>query len=153
MGWTVPISLFASITETRMVFSVMASRSCLALMRPSLSVGRYVTSNPWRSSRFIVSSGALERQVDALGRARGEDDLLLVAADQRRDLLARPVHGLFGLPAEGMAARGRIAEFGREIRHHRLQHPRIEGGGGVVVHVDGKLGGHVVPNVDWTGLL
>jgi len=28
MGWTVPISLFASITETRMVFSVMASRSC-----------------------------------------------------------------------------------------------------------------------------
>ena len=59
MGWTVPISLFASMTDTRMVLSVIASRSCWALIRPSLSVGRYVTWQPWRSRRFIVSSVAL----------------------------------------------------------------------------------------------
>ena len=40
IGWTVPISLFASITETRMVLSVIASRSCCAEIRPNLSVGR-----------------------------------------------------------------------------------------------------------------
>ena len=97
---------------------------------------------------FLVElSGALQGQVDALGGARGEDQLLLVAADQRRDLLAGPVHRLFGLPPERVAARSRVAELGREVRHHRLQHPRVERGGGVVVHVDGELD-HVVPNVD-----
>ena len=97
---------------------------------------------------LVELAGPLEGQVDALGSAGGEDDLFLVPADQGGDLLARPIHGLLGLPSERVAARGGVAELSGEIRHHRLQDPRIERGGGVVVHVDRELDRHVVPNVD-----
>jgi multidrug efflux pump subunit AcrB len=59
MSLTVPISLLASMMLTRTVLSVMASRICSGETRPDLSVGRYVTWQPIRSSRFMVSSVAL----------------------------------------------------------------------------------------------
>ena len=39
-GWTVPISLFAAITETRMVLSVIASSTAPGSTRPNSSTGR-----------------------------------------------------------------------------------------------------------------
>ena len=82
---------------------------------------------------------ALDGQVVALRGAGGKDDLLGAGADQLGDLLARGLHGLLGLPAEGVVAAGGVAEHGGEVGHHRLQHPRIERSGGVIVHVDGQL--------------
>jgi hypothetical protein len=91
----------------------------------------------------VEVSRAFDRQVVALGRARGEDDLLgLGGTDEPRDLRARVIHRFFGLPAKGMAAAGGVAEALAEIRQHRLEHPRIDGRRGVVVHVDGKLECH-----------
>ena len=72
----------------------------------------------------------------ALRGAGGEDDLLGGGADQPRNLLARRLHGLLRLPAKGVVAAGRIAELGGEVGHHRLQNPRIERGGGVIVHIN-----------------
>ena len=44
-----------------------------------------------------------------------------------------------GLPSERMVAARRVAELLGEVRHHRLEHPRIDGRRGVIVHVDRKL--------------
>ena len=55
MGWIVPISLFANMTEIRMVLSVMAALSVSTSTRPSRPTGRYVTSKPWRSRRLQTS--------------------------------------------------------------------------------------------------
>jgi hypothetical protein len=85
---------------------------------------------------------ALEGQVVRLGGAGGEDDLLAGAADERRDLLARPIYCRLRLPAERVVAAGRIAEVLGKVRQHRLDHARIDPRGGVVVHEDGKLDGH-----------
>ena len=82
---------------------------------------------------------AFEGQVVALGGARGEDDLLGRGADQPRNLLARRFDALLGLPTKAMVAAGRIAELGCKVRHHRLQNPRIERGGGVVIHINRQL--------------
>src|SRR2546429_461576 len=43
---------------------------------------------------------------------------------------------LLGVPAVAVAPAGRVTEGLGEIGHHRLEHPRIERGRGVVVHVD-----------------
>ena len=99
---------------------------------------------------------ALDGEVVRLGRAGGEDDLLLASADQAGDLLARLFDRFLRFPAEGVAAAGGIAEVGGEVGHHRLEHARVERRGGVVVHVDGELQ-HArslgVPNVDRMSLL
>ncbi len=58
-GCTVPISLFASITLTRIVFSVMAFFTSAGSTRPSFATPRYVTSYPCLSRRLQVSRIAL----------------------------------------------------------------------------------------------
>ncbi len=40
IGWSVPISLFAAMIETRIVLSVSAARICSACTWPYLSTGR-----------------------------------------------------------------------------------------------------------------
>ena len=60
---------------------------------------------------------ALDGQIVRFGRAGGPDDFLRVSIDQLGDLLACFFDGLFRLPAEGVRARGGVAEFldtGRE---------------------------------------
>ena len=61
---------------------------------------------------------------------------LAVAPIEPRHLLAGLVDGLLGLPAEGVVAAGGVAEVLGEVRQHRFQHPRVDRGGGVVVHVN-----------------
>jgi hypothetical protein len=82
---------------------------------------------------------AFEGQVIALGGAAGEDDLLGRGADEPRNLLARGFDGLLRLPSEGVVAAGRVAELGGEVGHHRLQNPRVQRSGGVVVHIDRQV--------------
>ena len=53
MGWTVPISLLAQPTETRIVSSVMRARSFLTDTRPYRSIGRRVTRKPF-FSRYLA---------------------------------------------------------------------------------------------------
>ncbi len=48
---------------------------------------------------LVEMRDALEREVVRFGRAGGEDDLLLVRADDRRDLSARLLHRLLRLPS------------------------------------------------------
>lgn len=80
---------------------------------------------------------ALDRQVVGLGGAGGEDDLLGAGGiNQVGHLLARLADGLFRRPAKGMVAAGRVAEGGRKIRNHRLDHARVHRGGRVIVHVN-----------------
>src|SRR5579864_5223229 len=81
----------------------------------------------------------LDGKVVALSRAGGEDDLFGGGANQLGNALARSFDALFGRPSERVIAAGRVAEFLHEIGQHLFQHPRIHGGGGVVIHVDGQL--------------
>jgi hypothetical protein len=87
----------------------------------------------------VVRGDALDGQVDRLGRARGDDDLLGVAADQRGDLAAGGLDGGLGGPAEHVVAAGGVAEVLGEVRQHRLEHARIDRRRRVVVHEDGQL--------------
>ncbi len=82
---------------------------------------------------------ALDGEVVALGGAGGEDDFFRGRADQLGDALARRFHAFFGRPSERVIAAGGVAELLHEVGQHLFQHPRIHGGGGVVVHVDGQL--------------
>jgi hypothetical protein len=75
----------------------------------------------------------------SLSVARGEDDFFGGSADQLGDALACGLYALLGRPPKGVVAAGRVAELLHEVRQHLLQHPRIHGRGGVVVHVDGQL--------------
>ncbi len=58
-GYTVPSSLFTSMTETAAVSGRTASKTCSAVRLPFWSGARYVTSHPSRSSHLQHSSTAL----------------------------------------------------------------------------------------------
>ena len=58
MSWIVPISLFANMTEIRIVLSVIAFLTSSTSTRPFGCTGTYVTASPCRSSRLQVSSPA-----------------------------------------------------------------------------------------------
>ena len=89
---------------------------------------------------FLVHLGrALDGQVVALGRTRGKDDFLRGRAHQLRHPFAAEFGRFFADPSEGMVAAGRVAEFLDEVGQHLLEHPRVHGGGGMVVHVDRQL--------------
>ena len=74
-----------------------------------------------------------------------ERTLRSLEAEMRKGLPGFSVDRLVGSPAEGMAARGRIAELLVQVRHHRLHHPRVHRGRGRVVQVDrlGRTSVHV----------
>ena len=82
---------------------------------------------------------ALDGEVIALGGTRSEDNFFGGGADQLGDALASCFYALFARPAEGVVAAGSIAKLFHEIGQHLLQHPRIHGRGGVVIHVNGQL--------------
>ena len=160
MGWIVPISLLANMTEIRMVLSVIAALSAVDVHQPFPAHGQVgdleaLTLEPLadvQAGALLDDRGhdviallavhlrhALEGQVDGLGPARGEDDLLRVAgADQRGDLLTRLVHAGLRLPAEGVVAARRVAELLGEVR---AASPRAPGDpSGVVDWLSMKMG-------------
>ena len=81
-------------------------------------------------------------QVVRFGRAAGQDDLLFGRADQRGDLPPRLLYAFLRFPPEGVVAAGRVAELIGEVGQHRLQHPWVHRGGGVVIHVQGRFHFH-----------
>ena len=94
---------------------------------------------------LVELDNPLDRLVVGLGRAAGENYLLGLRIDQRGDLVARLVDRFLGFPAEAMVAAGGVAELLREVRQHRLQHPRIDRRRRVIVHVYRQLD-HRIPN-------
>src|SRR5271156_914730 len=87
----------------------------------------------------IHLSYAFDREVVALRCARSKNDFFRCRADQLGDSLASGFHALFARPAEGVIAAGGIAKLFHKIRQHLFQHPRIHGGGGMVIHIDRQL--------------
>ncbi len=79
----------------------------------------------------------LDGEVVRLAGAAREDDLGRIRADQSGDLRPRNIDGFLRLPAIRMLPARRVAEFLVEVRKHCLEHPRIDGGRGVEVEVDG----------------
>ena len=88
---------------------------------------------------LVEVGGALDREVVALGRARGPDDLLRVGVDQRRDMRARLFDRLLGLPAERVRAARRIAEMLGQIRDHLRRDAWIDRRGRRIIQIDRQL--------------
>jgi len=74
--------------------------------------------------------------VVGLGATAGEDELLRLAPKQRRHLRPRVSHRPQRFPAVDMVA-GRVAEVLPEVGQHSVHDLGSEGGGGVVVEVEG----------------
>ena len=85
---------------------------------------------------LVEVGGTLEREVDRLGGTRGPDQLARITVDQRRDFGTRFLHGLLGLPAIGVAARGGVAEEFAEIGNHLFRDPGINRGRGGIIEID-----------------
>jgi hypothetical protein len=81
---------------------------------------------------------AADGEVVALGGAAGEDDLGRVGIDRGSDFRARLLNRLARGGAEGVTDAAGVAVILREIRQHRVEHARVDAGGGVIVEVDGQ---------------
>ena len=90
----------------------------------------YIAATPL-IARLLLSVAPLVKMISFAGRA-----------DQGGDLLAGLLDGRLRLPAEGVAAAGRVAELLGEVRQHRLDHARVGPRRRVVVHVDRRLHRH-----------
>ena len=90
---------------------------------------------------LVEVRGALQREVDRLGRAGRPHELLRVAAHERRDVLARLLDRGFRRPPERVRARRRVAELVREVLDHLLGHARVDRRGRGVVEVDRQFHG------------
>src|SRR5579863_61483 len=82
---------------------------------------------------------AFDGEVVALSGAGSENDFFGGGADQLGDTLAGSFDALFTSPTERVIVAGGVAELLHEKGKHLLQHPRIRGGGGVVIHINGQL--------------
>ena len=71
---------------------------------------------------------ALQGKVVGLGRAGGEHDLARIGVDEARNFGARPVDRRHRAVAVDMAFAVRVAVIDGEIRHHRLEHARVDRG-------------------------
>ena len=80
-----------------------------------------------------------DRQVVALGRARGEDQLVRPGPNQARDLGPRKLYGIPGDRAVGVRPTRGIAEPVDEVREHPREDPLVDGGRRVVVHVNRRV--------------
>ena len=90
----------------------------------------------------IRAHGAVDRGVHALGGAGGEEHFLQSrAAEERRHRFPRLPHGP-RCRLRPLVDRARVEVLGGQKRQHRLQHLRRDGGGGVVVEVNGAVVGH-----------
>ncbi len=155
-GCTVPISLFASCTDTSVVSGRMTRASASGCTTPPASTSTSVTSKPCTlrevggrlEHRLVLDRGddhvsaarvrereALDREVVGLGAAAREDDVAGPAAGHCGDLGARRRERPRRLVAEPVAAR-RVAERTREVRPHRLERLAAHGRGGGVVEED-----------------
>src|SRR6185312_14912219 len=132
-GMTVPTSLLAHMTETSATSSwrVSTSRSAAADTEPSAAVGSQVTSAPSSSTGPI---DALDRQVVALGTARGEDDLRGTGPQPVGDQLTGFLDAAPRRPAAGVQ-RGGVAQRAQHSRH-RLDCGGVHRGSGGVIQVD-----------------
>ena len=93
---------------------------------------------------IVASLGhASDGEVVRLGAAGGEDHLVLVTAEERRDLLARSRDRVSSAPAVDVPARG-VAEVLAQVREHRVDDLRQDGRRRVVVEVDRIAGAHDV---------
>ena len=162
MSWITPISLLTYITDTTLVSGRSAASNRARSSSPSgrdvevRDLEAFALELAHRVERRLVLGldrdevlalvlvemrGALEREVDRLGRARRPHEFLRVAVDERRDFRARFLDRRLGLPAERVRARRRVAEVLRQVRNHLLRDARIDRRGRRVVEVDGKLMG------------
>ena len=89
----------------------------------------------------VIFGDPEDRQVVRFGGTRGPHHLWRRRPHARRHLRARRLHQCRGGIAEGMAGRGRIAEFPfrRQASRHRGGHPRIDGSGRRMVQVHGTV--------------
>src|SRR5215469_7661071 len=87
----------------------------------------------------IHLGNALDCQVVAFGRTRGENDFFWRRTNQLGDALAGKVHSLFGGPAEGVVTAGSVAELFREVGQHLFEYTGIGRGRRMVVHVNRQL--------------
>ena len=165
IGWSVPTSLLAHITETsatepgsRSTAARNASTSSRAwgstasahtdapsaLLEPVQRVEHRVVldrggqdAGPARVGGAARPVDALERQVVGLGAAGGEDDLARAAVEGLRDGLAGLLDDASGAPPGGVQ-RARVADL-EQVRRHRLDRCRHHRRGGGVVEVDGPI--------------
>ena len=95
----------------------------------------------WAGSRGLIEQdlkNAGEREVVALGSARGEDDLLGTAVEQRGDRSARVLDGR-ACALAGLMRGAWIAVALEPERPHRLEDLRQDGRGCVGVQIDTHL--------------
>lgn len=85
---------------------------------------------------FIKMRNALDGEVVRFGSTRCKNDFFARSADQRTNLIASNLYSLFSLPTETVAAAGCITKDRRQIGHHRIEYPRIERCGCMVVEVN-----------------
>ena len=105
----------------------------LAMLRIEMcSASVMMTWSPLRRLRMRVAD---QREVVRLGGARGEDDLGGLGADEAGDAGAGVLEGRRGRVADAVQRRG-VAEGLAEVRQHRLDDPRVDGLGRLVVGVD-----------------
>jgi hypothetical protein len=78
---------------------------------------------------------AEDRVIAGLRAAAGENNLVGIGTDQRRDPRARLLDGIPGAVAQRRCRR-RIAELAPQERQHRLQHIRRDGRRTVVIEID-----------------
>ncbi len=165
IGWSVPTSLLAHITDTSA--TVDGSRSIdvaqrvdvepatvvdgqqldlgdVALGQPHQRVedgvvldGGAQDAGPARVAGPARPEDALEREVVGLGAARGEHDVAGPAAQGLRDRLARLLHDAARVPPGGVQRAG-VADVG-QVGRHGLDGRREHRGGRGVVEVDGRL--------------
>ena len=149
MGWMVPISLLACMTDTRAVSSVSAARSASGDTMPLSSTGSRVVCPAAPGQRLervehrlvldgagdqVLPAGRLERlghaadgEVVALGAAAGEDDLGRIGADQRGHRRSGLVDDRLGPLPEVVDAR-RVAELLPQRRPSSARRRRRMGG-------------------------
>ena len=84
-------------------------------------------------------SDAENRVIVGFGAAAGEENLLGARADERGHLFAGGLDGSASLLAESVDRRS-VAEFAGEVGEHRVEHFRLDGGGGVVIEIDAVHG-------------
>mmetsp|Transcript_3684 Transcript_3684/g.7686 ORF Transcript_3684/g.7686 Transcript_3684/m.7686 type:complete len:243 (+) Transcript_3684:871-1599(+) len=90
---------------------------------------------------LVETADALDGDVVGLGGARCEDDLTRPRADQRGDLGASGLHRLVRLPPVHVRARVGVPVLADHVRHHHVEHPRVDRRRGLAVEVGGPAGG------------
>jgi len=81
----------------------------------------------------------LDREIVALSSSGSKNNLSCSRPNQIRNSLTGCLYSLLTGPSEGMIATGSVAEVIGEVRQHLLEYARIDGRGGVIVHINAKF--------------